>query len=61
MARVIRKAPKASKKASEIQTAPNFVAKHMNSFNKATVEVDRKKAAKKAGHRSTKHKGQLCY
>lgn len=32
----------------------NFVAKHMNDFNHATIEVDRKKEIKRA--RREKHK-----
>lgn len=33
----------------------NFVAKHMNDFNRSTVEVDRKKKSK-GTDRKTKHK-----
>lgn len=39
-------------------TQQNFVAKFAREFNKATVEVDRKKQAKKNGHINTKHKGK---
>lgn len=52
---------KASALGNASVTAPrseNFVAKHMNTFNHAVVEVDRKAQAKKNGHRNTKHKGR---
>ena len=43
--------------------ANNFVAKHARSFNKATVQTDRKKAQKRG---AVKHKGKsydsnVCY
>lgn len=59
--RRVQKAPKASKTAEAVRDVPDFVAKHMNSFNRATVEVDRKQAAKKNGFLSTKHKGASGY
>lgn len=42
-------------KASEAPDVPNFVAKHMNTFNKAATHVDRKKESKNG---KTKHKGR---
>lgn len=41
----------------EQATPQNFVAKFARQFNKATVEQDRKKQAKKNGYINTKHKG----
>lgn len=35
--------------------ANNYVAKHANKFNRSSVEVDRKKAAKRGAN---KHKGR---
>ena len=34
----------------------NFVAKHMNTFNKAVTMIDRKKESKKGSQRKLKHK-----
>ncbi|AAQ64356.1 hypothetical protein KVP40.0286 [Vibrio phage KVP40] len=36
----------------------NFVAKHMNTFNHASVEEDRKKKSKRLTKRKMKHKGK---
>lgn len=36
----------------------NWVAKHAREFNKATVQVDRKKKAKRLTSRKMKHKGK---
>ncbi|AUR86022.1 hypothetical protein NVP1081O_287 [Vibrio phage 1.081.O._10N.286.52.C2] len=48
---------KKSKKVKKV-AAPNFVAKHMNTFNHATVEDDRKKQSKRLTNRKMKHKGK---
>lgn len=40
------------------QKPQNFVAKHMNTFNRATVQVDRKKK-QKSSCRGDKHKGKM--
>ncbi|CAL9992317.1 hypothetical protein VPHD479_0333 [Vibrio phage D479] len=37
----------------------NWVAKHARDFNKATVQVDRKKKQKRMTKRKMKHKGKL--
>lgn len=49
---------KNKKFVEEIDKPRNYVAKHMNTFNRATVEVDRKAEAKKLGHANNKHKGR---
>jgi len=37
----------------------NFVAKHCRQFNRATVEVDRKKESKRLSKRKAKHKNKF--
>lgn len=46
---------KATGDKSEIPFAPDFVAKHMNTFNRAVTMVDRKKKDK-GSNRKAKHK-----
>lgn len=59
-----KKLTRAEKKAKqlnlsvEVAKPANFVAKYAREFNKATVETDRKKQAKRNGFQNTKHKGR---
>jgi hypothetical protein len=46
---------KSKKKTQEAPQVNDFVAKHMNTFNKAATHIDRKKESKKG---NTKHKGR---